>query len=198
MNPRRLLISILTALLLALLLSACASTGDDAQNLTESISGEMLGGSIEINYPESWFAQVQDDTIRLSNNDSFLTNGVGVRREGDLTGGAMPLMKDALFAYGLDADAPMTEIARALATEFGADLPNLIISNPTTFTVDERRGAVVAGTARGDQSSVGRMAVAVIDAGDAVGVVMIAVFGDEVVPGDYARAIAETLTFSAG
>lgn len=194
MNPRQLLISILTALLL----SACAATADTADNLSESISGDLNGGTIQFNYPEGWFAQVEADSIRLASRDRFLTDSMGARREGDLTGGAMPLMKDALFAFGLDADAAMTEIARTLADEFGTDFPNLIISSPTTFTADGRRGAVAAGTARGDQGSVGRMAVAVIDSGDAVGVVMIAVYGEEIAPGDFARAIAETLTFSAG
>lgn len=189
---------LILGLVLATLLSACATTADQTLELTQSISGELFGGTVELRYPDGWAAAVAEGVIRLSNQESFVSEGIGVRRSGDMAGGAMPLLKDALFAYNLDSDASMTEIARALGAAYAADMPNLVMSSPTTFLVDERRGAIVPGTAQGTGDSVGRVAIAVIDLGDAVGVVTIAVFGENVIPANYARAIAETFTFRPG
>jgi len=188
---------IAASVLLALLVSACAATDEAELELTNSVTELLADGSVTVNYPDGWFSDSQNGVIRLSNRAGFLTEGVGARRGGDLAGGVMALPKDALPAYGLDEDAAITEVARALANEFGADLPNLIMSSPTTFEQGERRGAVASGTARGDEGATGRVAITVIDAGDVFGVVTLSTFGDEIAPASYARAIAESFTYSA-
>jgi len=188
---------IAASVLLALLVSACAATDEAEPELTNSVTEELAGGSVTVNYPDDWFSDTQGGVIRLSNRAGFLTEGVGARRGGDLAGGVMPLPKDALVAYGLDEDAAVTEVARVLAHEFGGDLPNLIMSSPTAFDQGERRGAVASGTARGDDGATGRVAISVIDAGDVFGVVTLSTFGEEIAPATYARAIAESFTYSA-
>ena len=185
------------SLFVALLVSACASTGDSTLALNNTTTAETSGGTVTINYPDDWFSDSENGVIRLTNRAGFLTEGVGARRGGDLAGGVMTLPKSELTALGLDADAALTEVVRVLANSFGTDLPTLIISSPTTFDVGDRRGAIASGTARGDEGASGRVAISVIDAGDVLGVVTLSTFGEEIAPASYARAIAESYAYSA-
>jgi hypothetical protein len=188
----------LISLFVALLVSACGTTSESELVLNNTITEELAGGTVTVKVPDGWFNDTENGVIRLTNRDGFLTDGVGVRRGGDVAGGVMALPKTDLAAFGLDADAALTEAVRVLADEFGADLPNLIISSPTTFDVGERRGAIAAGTARGDEGATGRVAISVIDAGDVLGVVTLSSFGEELAPASYAQAVAESFTYSAG
>lgn len=186
-------------LLLAIALLAACTTGEEVVTveLTQSISGDTFGGTLTVEYPEEWVAQAEDNTIAISTREELLAVEFGTRRGGDVSGGVTVILPEALFAYDVSSDDSITFITRAIAQQFAPERENLFIGEPSSFNAGVgREGAIVTGSATGNNNSFGRFALAVVDTGDAYAVVMLATFGDELLVADVVRSMGRTLEYT--
>jgi len=181
---------------LALALAACAAEAEPIE-LTQSIDGTLFDTEVSVMYPEGWFFDVPEgeNVIRIASREDALGPAAPARRTGDVSGGITLLPLDALGAYDLEADDSVTAVARALADALMENTQNTIMGSPTSFDVNDRRGAVVRGAAQGDGSE-GQVAIAIIQTESAYGVVTLGTFGDNFDVVVAAQSIVETLTIS--
>lgn len=191
----RKIVVLMSAVLLAL--TACAAEAESVE-LTQTIDGDLFDTSVTVTYPDGWFATSpeDEDIIRVANQSTALGETISFRRDGDVSGGVTLLLPDALGAYELEADDSMTAVARALADNFVLGAENVITSSPTSFNNGDQRGALVTGTARGQEGASGRVSIAVITLGDVYGVVTLATFGEDFDTTAIARLIAESLVIN--